>query len=65
METYKVGIPNWTSVRYKGEKIMIQCGPYWTTTKANNETQAKINAIQNLLVKIAQKEMFTWGNIKE
>ena len=61
---YKVGVENFTIVRYCGSNIVISCGPYWTTVEANSESEAKINAKHNLLVKIAMGEIFTWGNVK-
>ena len=64
MKEYKVGIERLSDVWYKGEQTMIYRS-YWTTVKAENERQAKLYALKNLCVKIAQNEVFTFYNIKE
>lgn len=64
MKEYKVGIEAYSDVRYKGEEIEIN-NSYWTTVMAESERQAKLLAMKNLCVKIAQKEIFTWGNVKQ
>lgn len=64
MKTYKVGVENFTIIRYCGENYVISCGPYWTSVEANSEVEAKIKARKNLCVKIAMGEIFTWGNVK-
>lgn len=63
MKVYRVGIKAFTDVEFYGEQTMT-CKDYWTSVKAESETQAKIRAYKNLRVKIAMGEFFACFNPK-
>lgn len=61
---YKVGIKEYTEVEYDGE-LYPTSRDYWTTVEAQTERQAKLLARDNLLIKIAKTEIWTWGNVRK
>ena len=54
---YKVGILRFSDICYFGEIYQLSY-EYWTTVEADTERQAKLRAMKNLQVKIAQTEWF-------
>lgn len=57
MEKYKVGVKRFTDIVFNDEIWQIN-NDYWTCVEAENERQAKILAMKNLCVRMAQNEWF-------
>lgn len=60
---YKVGVKDGADIEYNGEIYCVNTD-YWTTVEAESPRQAKLNAMKNLLVRIAKNEWFTHWNVR-
>ena len=68
MKVYKIGVKRFTDILFNGEIWQLN-NEYWTTVNAETDRQAKLMAMKNLKVRMAQSEWFIrnvrwWKNIQ-